>query len=278
MSDVGGRRPIRSRAAVFALGLALLVLASLPFIPGSRASSAGSVTGSVTGASTVGEGLKANYVVTGTGGPAIAANGSQVGVFTFHAYYVAPPGVNTTGALLSPPSGVLVNGTVTLQFTAPNATGTATIAVLLNSSYQSHWTLDNVTTGVSVVQPMRIGGTLQVGRGGSVAPFGITVTLDGTPVGTIQIPTLAAGATYPVNFAFVAPGLGPGWHTIAMSVAPEHGLITFSGGTEAVTSNFYVPGPAPNNTVYYVGGIAAFLGALVIWGGRVGPRRRRPKT
>lgn len=278
MSRAQSRGPTRAALLGVAAVLALVAFAAVPLLPSARGATSGSLSGTVTGPANVGEGLKAEYIVTGTGGPAIASNGTQVGVISYHAYYVAPPGVNTTGALLSPPSGVLVNGTITLQLTAPNVTGTATVAVLLNSSYQTHWTLDNVTTGVSVVQPMRIGGTLQVGSGGSIAPFAITVTLDGTPVGTIAVPTLAAGATYPVSFAFVAPSLGAGWHTVAMNVAPEHGLVAFAGGAEAVTSTFYVPGPATNDTVYYIGGVVAFFGALVIWGGRVGARRRRPKS
>ena len=267
------RRAWRGRTS----GLLLVALLALPIVlslsawPAHADASGSAVTGGITGPTTVGEGLKAKYVVNATGGPAISPNGSQGGTFSFHAYFIA---ANSTGALFAPPSGVLVNGTVTLAFTAPNVTESATLSVVVTSANGAKNASTNFTLALSIVQPMRLSGVLVVGGAAGVAPFLLTVTLDGAPVGSVAIPSLAAGATYPINFAFVAPPLNAGWHTLAVSLGQEHGLVSFAGGAESISHNFYVAGPAPSYTIYYFAGIATFLGAIVIWTSRVGARRR----
>ncbi|MCI4350254.1 MAG: hypothetical protein L3K15_01900 [Thermoplasmata archaeon] len=264
-------------AALAVLALLLLpVLALVAAHPAAAASSTTPLTGAITGPTTLGQGLKAKYVVTATGGPAFAANGTQSGVLSYHAYFIA---TNTTSSVLAPPSGVLVNGTITLGFTAPNITESATISVVVTSTLGTKNESTNLTLALTIVAPLRLSGTLVVSGAGGVSPFGLTVTLDGSPVGTVAVPGLAAGASYPISFSFVPPALAPGWHTLAVALGLEHGLVSFAGGAESISHAFYIAGPAPNYTAYYVAGFAAFIGAIVIWTSRVGARRRgRPRT
>jgi hypothetical protein len=265
------------RVALIAV-LALVLVSTIPLLVAPPAAAAGStnpVTGSIVGPTTLGQGLKAKYVVTATGGPAFDPNGTQSGTLTYHAYFLA---ANTSSSVLAPPSGVLVNGTITLGFTAPNITESATIAVLVTSANGAKNASTNLTLALTIVAPLRLTGTLVVSGAGGVSPFGLTVTLDGGPVGTIAVPSLSAGASFPISFAFVPPALAPGWHTLAVALGVEHGLVSFAGGAESISHSFYVAGPAPNYTVYYVAGFAALVGAIVIWTSRVGARRRgRPR-
>ena len=64
------------------------------------------------------------------------------------------------------------------------------------------------------------------------------------------------------------------WHTFSISLASQHGLVTFPGGAQQYSQSFYVTGPPPDYTVWYVAGIGAFLGAVFIWSTRVAARRR----
>lgn len=272
--SVGRISGIRAVAAVtFLLVLSLLPLA----LPGAGAVTPFAVpstplTGGVNGPSSVGLGLKTTYTVTASGGPAEATNGTQVGILSYKASISA---VNTTGAAISPVSGVLVNGSVTLGFNAPNVTEPLTVFVLVTSSFQGTNVSDNFSELVQIVQPYRLSANLVVSSIAAVSTFDVTITLDGNPVGTVQIPALSAGSTYPLSFAYVLPsGLSAGWHTFAMNLAQEHGLVTFAGGTTQVTSTFYVSGPAPDYAIWYLAGASAFVGAIFIWGTGLGARRR----
>ncbi|MCI4330720.1 MAG: hypothetical protein L3K19_02590 [Thermoplasmata archaeon] len=232
------------------------------------------VTGGIAGPSEVGAGQKASYVVHANGGPAFAPNGTQTGILSYRSSLA---GENTTGAVLSPPSGVLINQSITLSLIAPNLTESLTIFVLVTSSVSglnSTNTSNNFSFHVNIVQPFRLTATIVVSSASSVGSFSITVTLDGQPVGTVIVPTLTPGSNYPLSFEYVAQGLAPGWHTFSMNVAPEHGLVTFSGGSTAFNQPFYVPGPAPDNSLWYLAGASAFVVALFIFTTRVGARRR----
>src|SRR5579871_1492255 len=192
--------------SVRALGIVVLLLvlgASVPLghlapIAGARADAP--LVGNIAGPTAVGLALQTTYTVTATGGPAQAANGTQVGIYSFKASFSA---VNTTGASFTPTSGVLVNGSVTLSFTAPNVTEPLTLFVLVNSSYNGK----NISTNLSA----------------------------------------------------------------------EHGLVTFAGGLTSYSVSFYVPGPAPNYTPYYLLGIFVFVAVILIYTLRVGAPRRGPK-
>jgi hypothetical protein len=237
--------------------------------------SATPLSGAINGPSVVGLALQATYVITGTGGPAEAANGSQVGIYSYHSSYSA---VNTTGASFTPTSGVLVNGTVTLSFTAPNVTEPVTLFVLVNSSFDTSNVSTNLSLDIQIVQPYRLSANLQVGSSAGVSPFYLTVTLDGSPVGNVKVPSLTAGATYPITFSYVTPGgISPGWHTFSINLAQEHGLVTFQGGVTSYTVSFYVPGPPPDNTPWYLLGLTVFIAVILIYSMRVGAPRRGTK-
>jgi hypothetical protein len=270
-------RPSSVMAAALAIGLVSLglLLPTVALWGTARADPPSTpVVGSIAGPTGVGTGLKANYVVHATGGPAFAPNGTQTGILAYRASIAA---LNTTGALISPTSGVLVNQTVTLSLIAPNLTESLTIYVLLTSSVSgtnSTNSSTNISYQVAIVQPYHVMATILVASAQSVGAFSITVTLDGQPVGSVAVPTLSPGASYPLSFFYVAAGLSSGWHTFAMNVAPEHGLVAFSGGSTAFTQQFYVPGSPPDNTVWYVAGASAFVAALFIFTTRLGARHR----
>jgi len=269
--------------------LALLIMAVLLLAgllgglgPASAARPASSATpypplsGAITGAQYLGVGLKGNYVVHATGGPAEAVNTSIVGVYSFNATLTGP---NIQGGFVTPASGILVNGTGNLTVSGPaNASQTLTLSVLVRSGLNGLNVSDNLTYSITMLLPFNVSATLVVASGATVGPLDLTVTLDGAAVGSVQVPTLTGGTTYPIAFVYVDANITPGWHTFAISLAQEHGLVTFPGGAESYSDSFYIPGPPPNYTVWYVAGAAAFVGTIFIWVTRVGARRRgKPK-
>ncbi|MGI0132570.1 MAG: hypothetical protein ACREDK_05710 [Thermoplasmata archaeon] len=256
--------------ALFAGTFALF--ATVP--PARAASSYAPVTGAVSGPALVGVSGRGTYEVTASGGPAGAPNGTQVGIYSYRASLGGLPVGNASGAIITPSSGVLVNGSVNLSFVAPNFTAIVTVFVDVTSSYQGTNVSQNFSAVVQVIEPYRLRATLVVASGSSVSAFAVTVTLDGAPVGSVNVPTLTGGATYPLNFSYVTSGLSVGWHTFAITLAQEHGLVTFSGGQEQFSTSFYVPGPPPDYTVWYLAGTSAFVGAILILTMRVGARRR----
>jgi hypothetical protein len=256
-------------------GLVLVAILPLLAAPAHAANSSPPLTGGITGPSTLGTGLKATYVVTAQGGPAESTSGTQVGTYTFKASMSA---VNTTNATLSQTSGVLVNGTVSLVLKAPNVAEPFTIYVLVTSTLSADNASQNFSYSLQIVEPYTVRANLVVGAGSGVSPFTLTVALDGQPVGSILVPSLSAGTAYPVSFSYVPPGLTPGWHTFSLSLAQEHGLVVFAGGSQVYSSSFYVVGPNPDYSLWYLTGVSAFVGAIVIWSTRVGgPRRGRSK-
>jgi len=272
MSVLSGLRPLVLFLGTIALLLAGPMTGLGPASPVPMAGTSPPLSAHLTGLTTLGTLMNATYTVTATGGPATAANGTVVGVYDYRASYTA---LNRTGILFgSQAVGVLVNGTTSLRFTAPAVVEPVTLAVLITSTYQGVNATQNVTVLVNIVQPFVLRATVVVGGGASVAPFNLTVTLDGAPVGQIGVVGLSAGQTYPVSFRYVDTGMPSGWHTFSVSLAQEHGLVTFPGGAETYTSTFYVAPPPADNTVWYLSGTVAFFGAIVIWTARVGARRR----
>jgi hypothetical protein len=265
-------RSVPLRVLLVAVLLAASVLPAVSLAPAGHASpSYGTLSGTISGRANIGETQNASYVVNVSGGPAIAANGTQVGVYSYNA---SVTGTNTTGVSFSPSAGSIPNGTVTLQLKASNLSQLLTLYVLVTSSFSGTNSTQNLSYSVNVVVPYRITATLVVGAGATVSPFVLTVTLDGTPVGSIAVGELTAGAHTPIAFSYVNPNLSPGWHTFAISLAQEHGLVSFSGGAESISTTFYVTGPPPNDAVYIVIAIGAFVGVVLIWSIRVGASRR----
>jgi hypothetical protein len=274
--DAAMSSPTLRRAATFAAVLGLLALASLvPGLPPARASpSYGTLSGSIEGPLNVGLSGNATYVVNASGGPAVAVNGTQVGIYSYNA---SVSGLNTSTVFLSPSGGSMPNGTVTLSLKAGNVSQQLTLYVLVTSSLNGTNTTNtttNLSYTVNVVTPYRITATIVAGSGGTVGPLNLTVLLDGVPVGTIVVGTLVAGTHFPIAFSYVDPNLSPGWHTFSISLALEHGLVTFAGGAESISQSFYVTGPPPNDTIWYVGGLGVFVGVIFIWTTRVAANRR----
>lgn len=271
------RRSRTRLGLAFALVLAL-VLGTLALGLGgmARAANYPAVTGTITGPAVVGESLTAEYTVTGAGGPAEAANGTLVGNITFNATL---SGNNVSTASIEPPTGVLINGSELLRFTAPSLVEVVTLRVELTSSYAGLNASTNITTQIQVVAPYVLAGTLYSGST-TVNAFNLTVTLDGAPVGQVSIPTLSADTSHAFSFDYVTAGLAPGWHTLSVSLADEHGFVTFSGGVQQYSLRFYIAGAPPDYSLDVGVGLAAFALAVFIWGTVVGARRRgrRPGT
>jgi hypothetical protein len=274
--DAAMSSPTLRRAATFAAVLGILALASfVPGLPPAHASpSYGTLSGSIEGPLNVGLSGNATYVVNATGGPAVAVNGTQVGIYSYNA---SVSGDNTSTVFLSPSGGSMPNGTVTLSLKAGNVSQQLTLYVLVTSSLNGTNTTNtttNLSYTVNVVTPYRITATIVAGSGGTVGPLNLSVLLDGVPVGTIVVGTLVAGTHFPIAFSYVDPNLSPGWHTFSISLALEHGLVTFAGGAESISQSFYVTGPPPNDTIWYVGGLGVFVGVIFIWTTRVAANRR----
>jgi hypothetical protein len=269
--------PLARRGRAVGLTTILLLLAVVPGatagVAPHHASTYGALTGTITGPSTLGTTGKGTYEVTGNGGPAVAANGTEVGTISYSASIV---GLNTTTGSVAPPQGVLLNGTANLTLVAPNLTQSITLYVDLTSSYQGTNTSTNLTYSINVIQPIQLGASLKVVGPDGVKAFGLTVELDGSSVGSIAVPTLTAGQSYPLTFSYVGTSLSPGWHTFSLSLAQEHGLVVFSNGQEVLSVSFYVPGPATNFTLWIVAGALAFGAVVFIWFTLV-DARRRPK-
>ena len=273
--------PAQLRARLL-LAVALVAIGSCALFvvptPARAAPSTTPVTGAIVGPSILGTNLSGSYQITASGGPAEAANGSVSGVFSYKASLI---GADTGGSAVTPTQGVLVNQSVSVRVTAPrNASQVLTLSVEITSAAalgtKSANATTNLTYAITVVVPYRLTTTLFAGSVGLEA-FNLTVTLDGAPVGVVPVSSLLAGSSFPVVFAYATTGLAVGWHTFAISLAAEHGLVTFAGGAEQFTQSFYVAGPAPDYTLWYVSGALAFV-AAVIWTTRVGARRRtKPK-
>ena len=252
------------------LGAVLLLLVGFPLPAHAASSTYPTLTGAITGPSRVGRGLQVQYTVNGSGGPAEAANGTLVGNITYNATL---SGANVSTASITPPTGVLINGQVVLRFTAPNLTEKVRITVRLTSSYAGANTTTNLSKLVQIVQPYVLSGTIVTGATG-VTGFNLTVLLDGVPIGQVSVASIAPNSSYHFTFDYVPASLGAGWHTIAVSLAEEHGLVAFQGGVEQLSLRFFIAGAAPNYALDVGVGIAAFAAAVFIWGSVVGARRR----
>ena len=239
--------------------------------PGTALGAPSPVTGTISGPAFVGTSLRGVYVVTGSGGPAEAANGTIVGIYSYRANVSA---ANTTGTSVSPTSGVLINQSVSLTFFAPPVPETVTLTVEITSGAMGKNQSTNITYSIAIVQPYRLTATLVVASASGVLAFSLVVFLDGAIVGSVSVPGLTGGQSYPVNFTYVTAGLSAGWHSFSISLAKEHGLVTFPGGLQEYIQSFYVAGPTTDYTIWYVAGAVAFFGAIFIFLPRVAARRR----
>lgn len=270
--DRGFSRSMRGGLAV-ALLASLLLLATQFVVAPARAAEYPAVTVGLTGPTILSVNGTGIYVLTGGGGPAIAPNGTQVGILSYNATVGGP---NTTNVIISPISGVLTHGVTHLTLKATVAE-TLVIAIELKSGYNHRNATTNLTYSVQVLRPFVVSAQLLDATPYSTLPFNLTVLLDGAPVGTIDVPSILAHGSYTATFAYATSSLSVGWHTFSMNLASEHGLLTFSGGTQQFTQSFYVTGPPVDNTGFILLGILFFIAAVFIWTGRVGARRRKRK-
>jgi hypothetical protein len=234
----------------------------------------GSLVGNITGPTVLGYNTNKYYTINGTGGPAYAANGTLIGNVT---YFASVTGENLTGVSITPSESAITNvsGHPTL-LAVGNIAEVLTIVVEVSSTYQAENDSINLTYVVTVVQPYTLTVTLVSNSASTILGFPLTVALDGTPVGTIHVPSLTAGETYPATFSYATLSLGAGTHTFTVSLVNEHGLVTFQGGATSFSASFYIPGPPPDYTLWYVAGAVAFFGAIFIFVTRVAARRRNP--
>ncbi len=230
--------------------------------------------GNVTGPTVFGYNDHRTMFINGTGGPAFASNGTRVGNLT---YYASVTGVNLTGVSIVPDEAAIVNTTPqSTLLTVGNVTEVLTVVVEVTSTYQGANESLNLTYTVNVVQPYTLTMTLLSTTSATILGFTLAVDLDGVPVGTISIPALTGKESYVATFAYATLGLGSGYHTFTVSLANEHGLVTFAGGGSTYSTTFYVPGPPPNYEIWYIAGAVAFFGAVFIFITRLAARRRNP--
>jgi hypothetical protein len=251
---------------------AVVVALPLSAPPARGASGPHPVTGTITGKTVLAYDAAAEYTINGTGGPAVAANGTIVGNLT---YYLTVSGPNTTGVSIAPSTGrILTNITSSVDLTVSNVSEVLTISVLLASVQNSSNESTNYTLQVTVVQPYILSTTLYNLGNASVTSFPIVVDLDGVPVGNVSIPTLLPRGNYHFSFKYATVGLSAGTHTFTIYLTTVHGLVRFANGTTVYSVSFTIPAPPPSYTLWYVAGAVAFIGALFICGARVGARRR----
>jgi hypothetical protein len=268
-------RPARPRVALAVVLLALLgvyavvgsatpALAAAPAFP--------ALTGNVNGPFVVATDANSTYYVNGTGGPAIASNGTDVGTISWKAHL---SGVDLTGVTLSPNSSTLKPGTPSVaHLKVSKFLQTITITVEITSEYQTTSSSINITKTVQVVVPYVVRAQLFVGPGEGVLGFDVTVLLDGNVVGTVAVPSIKANGTYNLTYNYATTGLSAGEHTFTISLAHASALVTFQGGARQFSESFYVVGPAPDYLLYVIVGIVVFAGVLFILVTRVAARRR----
>lgn len=273
MNRGGGVAGSRRVGGPLLVALALAVMLLAVGVPAQAANSS-PITETTTGPSVVGRALTATYEINATGGPAVAANGSLVGSLSYNATL---SGGNISGASVTPANGPILPAGTAVKFTAPNVTESLTLRVEITSKFGTASVFSNFTTSISIVQPFVLSGTLVVGAT-TVDGFNMTVAVDGRSVGHVTVPTIRAGQSYAFSFDYVPESIAPGWHTMSVSLAPEHGLVTFQGGLSRLSVQFYVMGAPPDYALDFALGIAAFAVAVFIWGSVVGARRRGRRT
>ncbi|MCI4323089.1 MAG: hypothetical protein L3K03_03560 [Thermoplasmata archaeon] len=268
-------RSLALRAALIAALLLLLV--GLPAMTTASAatpadSSSTALTGNITGPMFLGESLTSTYDIHASGGPAFAANGTQVGTVTFTAVLA---GSNTTTATIAPASGVLEDGVGNVSLTGPNVTESLTINVEVTSSLDTDNATLNLSYTLTVLAPYQVTATLLVSSTYGTQPFPVTVSLDGSPVGSVEVPSLTSHTTYKLSYAYVIVSLAAGWHTFTLSLGDAHGLVVFANGATTYSVSFYVAGAPPDYTALYVIGGGLLVAAIFIWLTFVNNRRRR---
>ena len=256
--------------AIALLGLFVLAANAVPAFGLSTA--AASVSGTIQGPNVLATHATGKYVINATGGPAVAANGTRVGNLTF---YASVSGPHLTGVSLAPETGSITTvGPGNTFLSVSGATETLTIRVMISSTSGTENQSVNLTYTVNVVTPYVVSATLVNSGSATVLGVSVAIALDGTVVGNVSLPAITPGGEYNLSYQYATVGLSPGDHTFSLTIGNPHGLVTFTNGATTYTTTFYVAGPAPDNTVWYVLGVVAFFGVLFIFMTRVAARRR----
>ena len=268
------------RLIVLGVLVAVSLLGLLP-LPSAGASgpAASSVTppltGNVTGPSLLATSSNGTFYLNATGGPAVVS-GDFVGKLNWTATLAGP---NTTGSSVSPSNGTISNGTsqpVKLTVTTGAIRESLTLTVEVKSMLSTSNKTANFSKTFAIVTPYIVRATLVAGAASGLLPFNVTVSLDGTVLGTVTVPKLAPNETWDLVYRYPSTGLPSGEHTFTLTIADAHGLVSFANGATVETASFYVASSAPNNTVWYVAGVVAFFGVLFIYATRSAARRRAP--
>lgn len=266
------RRIRASRLAVVLLLTLLLLGSALVLAPPARAaaSSYPPLTGTISGPTALKVNSASYYLLNATGGPAFALNGTQIGNLSFRA---AVSSANTTGVAVSPTVGALVRGEFNLSLAVGNVTQAVTLQVEYSSVYQNLNESINVTYVVSVVHPYLLTGVIVAGNE-TVLTFDLQVTLDGRTLAPLVIPVLTPREQYNFTYTYVVDGLSSGYHTVVLTLPTQHGQVHFANGALSYSFTFYISGPAPDYTLYYLLGAVALVGVILIFIILVGARRR----
>ena len=273
--------PVTNRPVALGL-LVLIALAALAL--GAAAPGAGAtplaigtpsppVAGNVTGPALVAASGNGTFFLNASGGPA-EVDGALTGTIAWNATLSGP---NTTGTSVTPATGSVTNSTsqpVRLTVTAGKIPETLRLSVKLTSTGSGKNETLNVSASFRIVLPYVVRATLVAGPSVAVLPFNVTVSLDGTVVGTVAVPMLAPNATFDLVFRYASLGLPSGYHTFTLSMASPHGLVSFANGLTVQSTTFYVAPPATSDTLWYAVGAVAFLGVLFIFATRVAARRQ----
>lgn len=229
------------------------------------------LTGSITGPGLLALNAVQFYVLNGTGGPAQAANGTIVGNITFYASLSAS---NLTGISVSPSTGPLGSENSTVSLTVNGINQTVTLRVMISSKLGSANETINLSKSITVTEEYDFSAKVVAGDV-TVLSFPVAVTLDGTYLGTVSVPTLSPNGSSDIVYKYPAFRLSSGWHTLTFSIPnSERGLVSFPSGRLSYSFSFYVTGPPPDYTLWIVLGIAAFGAVAFISLVLVGNRRR----
>lgn len=270
---------MRPRAWAGLLATLLLLTAGAVLLPQLPAAGATAtyppVQGNISGPAYVALQSSSTYYINGSGGPAEGTPGVVLGNIS---WAVRVTGPNLTGVSVSPNASNTSLGPGQPGHTklkVGNITETLTLAVEITSTQGTLKASTNLTYTVHVVVPYVVRATLVAGPQ-KVGPFVIAITLDGRWVANVTVPAISANKTYNLTYSYASAGLSAGNHTFTISLASEHGLVTFSGGALQYSETFYVAGPSPDYFLWGIVGVVVFFGVLFIFAARVAARRRPP--
>jgi len=253
--------------------VALLVLLPYANAISAEGSDSNPLTAHVTGPTILSVLGKGNFTVSASGGPSQLANGTMVGNYTYNATL---SGGNTSGSSITPSTGTLTNGTATFALVAPNDTGTYTLtAEVISHPTTGKPAFYNATFTLNVVIPYVLSATISNPNSFTVTGAIIQVALDGSVVGLVNLPSIAANGTYSLAYNYTTTGLSSGWHTFTISIYGIQSLLKFSNDESALSISFYINPPPVNYEDYYLLGITLALLAIFISLLVVGGRRKR---